>query len=81
MVRGDRWAVSAVQPMTKQETTQFMLEGISNSKLGTVRCDGRPRVTPVWFVLDGRVFDRPRRCQSKRWQPDAVSHSFRNCKQ
>ena len=42
-----------MQPMTKEETTQFLLEGTRTGKLASVRLDGRPHVTPVWFVLDG----------------------------
>ena len=42
-----------MQPMTKEETTQFLLDGTRTGKLASVRADGRPHVTPIWFVLDG----------------------------
>jgi PPOX class probable F420-dependent enzyme len=31
----------------------FLLEGTRTAKLASVLPDGRPHVTPVWFVLDG----------------------------
>ncbi|MFF3343003.1 PPOX class F420-dependent oxidoreductase [Streptomyces flavidovirens] len=31
----------------------FITHGTRTGKLSTVRADGRPRVTPVWFLLDG----------------------------
>lgn len=39
--------------MTKEEYAQFMLEGTKTGKLATVREDGRPHVTPIWYLLDG----------------------------
>ena len=39
--------------MTGDEIRDFLLEGTRTGKLATVRADGRPHVTPVWFVLDG----------------------------
>jgi PPOX class probable F420-dependent enzyme len=38
--------------MTGQEWRTFVSEGTRTGKLATVRADGRPHVTPVWFVLD-----------------------------
>jgi PPOX class probable F420-dependent enzyme len=39
--------------MTRDETRAFLLEGTRTGKVATARADGRPHVTPVWFVLDG----------------------------
>jgi PPOX class probable F420-dependent enzyme len=39
--------------MTRDEIRNFLLEGTRTGKLATTRADGRPHVTPVWFVLDG----------------------------
>jgi PPOX class probable F420-dependent enzyme len=42
-----------VREMTRDETTAFLLEGTRTGKLATTRADGRPHITPIWFVLDG----------------------------
>lgn len=39
--------------MTDAEWREFVLAGTRTGKVATVRRDGRPHVTPVWFVLDG----------------------------
>jgi PPOX class probable F420-dependent enzyme len=39
--------------MTRDQWRAFLLEGTRTAKLSTVRADGRPHVTPVWFVLEG----------------------------
>lgn len=39
--------------MNKDEYTRFLAEGVRTLKVATVRADGAPHVTPVWFVLDG----------------------------
>lgn len=39
--------------MIDTEWREFLLQGTRTAKLATVRPDGRPHVTPVWFVLDG----------------------------
>jgi PPOX class probable F420-dependent enzyme len=39
--------------MTREETRAFLLDGTRTGKLATVRADGRPHVTPIWFTLDG----------------------------
>ena len=39
--------------MTADEIRAFLLEGTRTGKLAWVGRDGRPHVTPVWFVLDG----------------------------
>ena len=35
------------------EHRNFLMEQVRTAKLATVRKDGRPPVTPVWFELDG----------------------------
>jgi len=39
--------------MTKEEYTDFLLQGTKTGKLATVREDGRPHVVPIWYTLDG----------------------------
>ena len=39
--------------MTDQQWRSFVSEGTRTGKLSTVRADGGPHVTPVWFLLDG----------------------------
>ena len=39
--------------MNREETRAFLLEGTRTGKVATTRADGRPHVTPIWFVLDG----------------------------
>ncbi|MGI5192561.1 PPOX class F420-dependent oxidoreductase [Streptomyces sp. CA-288835] len=41
------------QNMTDEEWRAFVSEGTRTGKLSTVRADGSPHVTPIWFVLDG----------------------------
>ncbi|KAB1145287.1 PPOX class F420-dependent oxidoreductase [Streptomyces luteolifulvus] len=41
------------QKMTDEEWRAFVSYGTRTAKLSTVRADGSPHVTPVWFVLDG----------------------------
>ncbi len=38
--------------MSSDETRSFLLEGTRTGKLGIVRADGSPHVTPTWFTLD-----------------------------
>jgi PPOX class probable F420-dependent enzyme len=40
-------------PQMTSEHRNFLIEQVRTAKLATVREDGRPHVTPVWFVLDG----------------------------
>jgi PPOX class probable F420-dependent enzyme len=42
-----------MQSMTEKEYRAFLLKGARTGKLATVRKDGRPHVTPIWFDLDG----------------------------
>jgi PPOX class probable F420-dependent enzyme len=39
--------------MTQAEWREFVMTGTRTGKLAVVRADGRPHVTPIWFVLDG----------------------------
>lgn len=41
------------RPMGDQERRRFMEAGTRTGMLATLRRDGSPHVTPVWFVLDG----------------------------
>ncbi|MEW2221949.1 PPOX class F420-dependent oxidoreductase [Streptomyces sp. NPDC006990] len=38
--------------MTEAQWRDFVLTGTRTGKLATTRKDGRPHVTPVWFLLD-----------------------------
>ena len=42
-----------MKSMTAPEWRAFLLLGTRTAKLATVRRDGRPHVTPVWFDLEG----------------------------
>jgi PPOX class probable F420-dependent enzyme len=39
--------------MTENQWREFVMTGTRTGKLAVIRADGRPHVTPVWFVLDG----------------------------
>jgi hypothetical protein len=39
--------------MTQDEIRAFLTEGTRTGKVASVRADGRPHVTPIWFVVDG----------------------------
>jgi PPOX class probable F420-dependent enzyme len=39
--------------MAEAEWREFVMAGTRTGKLAVVRADGRPHVTPIWFVLDG----------------------------
>ena len=41
------------QKMTDEQWRAFVSNGTRTGKLSTVRADGRPHVTPIWFLLDG----------------------------
>ncbi|MFC9909760.1 PPOX class F420-dependent oxidoreductase [Streptomyces sp. NPDC059862] len=41
------------EKMTDKEWRQFVSYGTRTGKLSTVRADGSPHVTPIWFLLDG----------------------------
>jgi PPOX class probable F420-dependent enzyme len=36
-----------------EELRAFLLEGTRTAMIATVRKDGRPHISPVWFTLDG----------------------------
>ncbi|GLW13199.1 PPOX class F420-dependent enzyme [Microtetraspora sp. NBRC 13810] len=42
-----------MERMDDAEWRAFVLSGTRTGKLAVTRDDGRPHVTPVWFVLDG----------------------------
>jgi PPOX class probable F420-dependent enzyme len=42
----------AMRQMTEAQWRDFVLTGTRTGKLATNRKDGRPHVTPVWFLLD-----------------------------
>ncbi|MDG9707087.1 PPOX class F420-dependent oxidoreductase [Streptomyces sp. DH10] len=41
------------EKMTDAQWREFVSHGTRTAKLSTVRADGSPHVTPIWFVLDG----------------------------
>ncbi|MEU3840147.1 PPOX class F420-dependent oxidoreductase [Streptomyces sp. NPDC028635] len=41
------------QKMTDEEWRTFVSHGTRTGKLSTVRADGSPHLTPIWFLLDG----------------------------
>jgi PPOX class probable F420-dependent enzyme len=42
--------------MTPEQWHEFVMTGTRTGKLAVHRPDGRPHVTPIWFVLDGEDF-------------------------
>jgi PPOX class probable F420-dependent enzyme len=44
---------ASMAKMSDEEVRTFLTTGTRTAKVATVRADGRPHVTPVWFVLDG----------------------------
>lgn len=38
--------------MSRDEWRKFVSEGTRTGKVGVVRADGSPHVTPIWFVLN-----------------------------
>jgi PPOX class probable F420-dependent enzyme len=38
--------------MTHDEAMAFLLEGTRTGKVATIRANGRPHVTPIWFTID-----------------------------
>jgi hypothetical protein len=47
--------------MTPDECRQFLWKGNHTAVVATIRADGRPHLTPVWYTLDGQrvVFSTP----------------------
>lgn len=45
--------VCPMQKMSSDEARAFLSHETRTGKLAVVRQDGRPHVTPIWFVLDG----------------------------
>ena len=58
--------------MSSERLRAFLQEGTRTAKLATVMPDGRPHVTPVWFVLDGDDLI----CTT--WHASAKARSLRN---
>lgn len=42
-----------MRTMSDEEYRAFMMAGTRTAKAATTRRDGRPHITPVWYVLDG----------------------------
>jgi PPOX class probable F420-dependent enzyme len=42
-----------MEQMSHDEMIAFVSQGTRTGKLAVVRRDGRPHVTPIWFVVDG----------------------------
>lgn len=42
-----------MKKMSAAEAREFLLSKPRTGKLATVRADGRPHVTPIWYDLDG----------------------------
>jgi PPOX class probable F420-dependent enzyme len=42
-----------MRKMTEEEWRAFVSHGTRTGKLSTVRADGSPHLTPVWFLLNG----------------------------
>jgi PPOX class probable F420-dependent enzyme len=42
-----------MKEMTKEEVRSFLMDTARTGKLASVRADGRPHLTPIWFTLDG----------------------------
>ncbi|MHA1991644.1 MAG: PPOX class F420-dependent oxidoreductase [Candidatus Hodarchaeales archaeon] len=41
------------QKMTKEEALNFLADGTKTGKLATIKKNGKPHTTPIWFVVDG----------------------------
>jgi PPOX class probable F420-dependent enzyme len=41
-----------MKEMSKEEIQTSLVSGTLTGKISTVRKDGRPRVVPIWFILD-----------------------------
>ena len=51
--RGPVIGVNTMRHMTHDESVDFISAGTRTGKLATVRANGAPHVTPIWFVVDG----------------------------
>ena len=40
--------------MTEEEALKFLAEGTRTGKLATIKKNGKPHTTPIWFVVDGK---------------------------
>lgn len=41
-----------MRDMTQDEALAFLMAGTRTGKVATIRADGSPHVTPIWFVID-----------------------------
>jgi PPOX class probable F420-dependent enzyme len=57
--------------MTPERRRAFLQEGTRTAKCATVSADGRPHVTPAWFVLDGDDV------MFTTWHTSVKAHSLR----
>lgn len=42
----------SMRDMTQSEALAFLEQGTRTGKVATIRADGSPHVTPIWFVID-----------------------------
>lgn len=43
--------------MTENEIQSFLMDSIRTGKFASVRADGRPHVTPIWYIYEnGRLY-------------------------
>lgn len=46
-----------MKDMTQEEIQSFLMDSIRTGKLASTRTDGRPHVTPIWYVYDnGKLY-------------------------
>ncbi len=46
-----------MKDMTQEEIQSFLMDSIRTGKLASTRADGRPHVTPIWYVYDnGKLY-------------------------
>ncbi|MFF5502743.1 PPOX class F420-dependent oxidoreductase [Streptomyces roseolus] len=62
--------------MTREQWRAFVLTGTRTGKLATHRKDGRPHVTPVWFLLDDTADGRTE-VVFTTWHASVKAHALR----
>ncbi len=65
-----------MRPMTGEQWRAFVLSGTRTGKLATNRKDGRPHVTPVWFLLD-ETADGRTEVVFTTWHASLKAHALR----
>ena len=46
-----------MKDMTQEEIRSFLMDSIRTGKLASIRADGRPHVTPIWYIYeDGKLY-------------------------